>query len=512
MAPPLRTEVQFRERMAPSLQSVKVTMITASRTPFRIDLLAALLVAAALPGCETAIGPAQLDPLSDGYDLCAVSDWYGDGECDAGCAEPDPDCMPEECDEACADVCDAAWTGAAAPAVPDGCSADPVACDCGDAPVECPDVCEAECTGQPVPAVPEGCPVMDACDCADVLAAGDDPAPQSLTLPGSLSDTPCATADPADAEVSSVAGTEACLTAEAISRARRRRAVSLVMHVLRAPPINQYNYDKPGDVSRRLLVKQLRVLNRAYAHTSFKFKLTMITRTTSSKWFYANQDSREEAALKGKLHRGGPATLNVYTFYGGIGSWATFPWWVTAHPKSDGVMLSYRELPGGEVDAYNKGHILIHEVGHWLGLYHTFMFGCSKNRSDGLADTAAEASPAYGCKVGRDSCPGQRGADPIHNYMDYSNDSCTNQFTAGQRSRMKTMALGWRDLHARASVIAGSGGCGDGVCDGDEIDATCAADCGCSAAACVGIAPIGCYCDATCADTGDCCADADTCR
>jgi hypothetical protein len=468
----------------------------------RLAALVALLAAAA---CETSIGPGQSDPLSEAYDLCAESNWYGDGECDVGCAEPDPDCMPEECDDACADVCDATWSGEAAPEVPAGCTADPVACDCGEPPVECPDICEAQCSGLALPEVPDGCPVMDACDCTQVLPGSA--VSESLELPASGSDAPCATADPAEAT------SDARLSvSEILSAVRHRRSIPLIMHVLRAPPISRYYTEKPGNVPRRVLIKQMRVLNRAYAHSNFKFKLKMITRTTNKSWYYANKDSSDEGALKRTLHRGGPGTLNVYTFYGGIGSWATFPWNVVAHPKSDGVMLSYRELPGGEVARYNKGHILVHEIGHWLGLYHTFMFGCSRNQSDGLGDTAAEASAAYGCKVGRDSCPDQRGNDPIHNYMDYSDDSCTNQFTRGQRSRMKLMATGWRDASAQAAGDeGGGGGCGDSVCDGDETDSTCPVDCGCAAVSCNGIAPIGCYCDTTCAETGDCCADADSC-
>jgi len=54
--------------------------------------------------------------------------------------------------------------------------------------------------------------------------------------------------------------------------------------------------------------------------------------------------------------------------------------------------------------------------------------------------------------------------------------------------------------------------CGDDMCDGDETDANCRQDCGCSATStCDAVAPYGCWCDADCGATGDCCSDASTC-
>ena len=60
-----------------------------------------------------------------------------------------------------------------------------------------------------------------------------------------------------------------------------------------------------------------------------------------------------------------------------------------------------------------------------------------------MGDTAAQDSPTNGCPEGRDSCT-LPGLDPIHNYMDYSYDSCYDQFSAGQSTRTAQMWAAYR--------------------------------------------------------------------
>ncbi|KAL9614104.1 MAG: hypothetical protein Q9167_001389 [Letrouitia subvulpina] len=115
----------------------------------------------------------------------------------------------------------------------------------------------------------------------------------------------------------------------------------------------------------------------------------------------------------------------------------------------DGCSVLAASMPGGALDDYNEGKTAVHEVGHWFGLMHTFAgYSCAKdNAGDYMDDTPQEATQTDGCPVGKDSCPGSPGADPIANYMDYSSDGCYTGFTPNQQQRMsdvfRTMRNGY---------------------------------------------------------------------
>jgi hypothetical protein len=117
-------------------------------------------------------------------------------------------------------------------------------------------------------------------------------------------------------------------------------------------------------------------------------------------------------------------------------------------PTMDGVVLNYRAVPGSDVEKYNVGHVLAHETGHWLGLFHTFTGGCESPFNDLITDTPREALPTPGeyCPANRDSCPSSAGLDPIHNHMAYTADRCRTEFTSGQVAFMRFNMLLFRGV------------------------------------------------------------------
>jgi hypothetical protein len=157
-----------------------------------------------------------------------------------------------------------------------------------------------------------------------------------------------------------------------------------------------------GDVSDSRVAQQIDVLNQAFAGqqpkatnqtssaqatsaTPFRFVLMSIDRTQNSTWYTVGQGSTAERQMKTALRKGGANALNLYTanIGGGLLGWATFPWSYSGAPSQDGVVCLNASLPGGSAAGFNLGDTTVHEVGHWLGLYHTFQGGCASNTTGG---------------------------------------------------------------------------------------------------------------------------------
>jgi len=175
---------------------------------------------------------------------------------------------------------------------------------------------------------------------------------------------------------------------------------------------------------------------------------TGITRTTNNIWFTDTGDYWTTLAWDTNVY------MNVYTNTAGgfLGYVEDFPQSGIAGSNTDRIVIAWdafgRNAPRGA--PYDQGRTLTHEVGHYLGLAHVFFGGCASDSMPGcyttgdlVCDTAAQVTETGGCPGGQNSCAGG-GVDNIANYMDYSDDTCMNEFTPEQARRMRCSLENWR--------------------------------------------------------------------
>ena len=214
--------------------------------------------------------------------------------------------------------------------------------------------------------------------------------------------------------------------------------IDLVLHSLSGPA-------REGDLQESVIRRQIEVVNAAFGSAGLRFRLAEVRRYPDSAYFDACFPTLESGVqMKRELAVDPAHVVNVYAcrlLLPHIAGYGSLP---NEFPEDDarhGVVVDYGAFPGGAAPL-DLGHTLVHELGHYFGLLHTFQGGCD-GEGDFVADTPAEAEPAYGCQLGRDTCP-QQGTDPVTNFMDYSDDACTDHFTERQSARMRSLIAEFR--------------------------------------------------------------------
>lgn len=205
----------------------------------------------------------------------------------------------------------------------------------------------------------------------------------------------------------------------------KTKVIPVIMHVI--------EQNVPDDV----INEQMDVMNNSFALTGFRFELEKINFVNTDRWNGIDFGNSIERDMKSTLRMGDSATLNVYIMpsLGWLLGWATFPWDYDSRPEMDGVVIGRGTLPGGSTAPFNEGATLTHEVGHWMGLFHTFQGGCFGD-GDMVDDTPAQRSPTNGCPISQNSCSNDPRPDAVNNFMDYSDDACMTEFSQGQVVRM----------------------------------------------------------------------------
>ncbi len=215
-----------------------------------------------------------------------------------------------------------------------------------------------------------------------------------------------------------------------------------------------YRSDGVGNIPTSIIEAQMQVLNEDFGalagsmgsngfDVKIQFELAGITRTMNNGWF--TDSPADEYYYKTALSRDTKQFLNIYTNdAAGFLGYAYLPQ-TSAGNVYDGVVMLYRAVGGrnNSFYPYNQGRTLVHEVGHYLGLYHTFQDStCSNTYSTGdlIFDTNAENTPHFGCSQ-TFTCGT---ADPIKNYMNYTDDICMNRFSAEQANRAVCSLVNYR--------------------------------------------------------------------
>jgi Pregnancy-associated plasma protein-A/Secretion system C-terminal sorting domain len=178
-----------------------------------------------------------------------------------------------------------------------------------------------------------------------------------------------------------------------------------------------------------------------------------IIRHTSSRTEWGGKDDVKKPSRGGFAPWNASKYLNIYVcpIGNGVLGYASFP---GTPAELDGVVIDPIAFgtKGVARRPFNIGRTCVHEVAHWLNLYH--IWGDSSCGDDHCSDTPTQKEAHYGDIVNAtfSNCKGTQTRDMSMNFMDYVNDASMVMFTNGQKTRMQAILNG-----ERASILTSDG-------------------------------------------------------
>lgn len=251
--------------------------------------------------------------------------------------------------------------------------------------------------------------------------------------------------------------------AQRVSSSIGMRALSYEYYIIEVPVAFHIITNQKGDGlfpnMESIIHNQFLVINEVYNKFNISFKLLSIDTTVNDSWFYnaSYYRNKEDLVEMTSLLSINPSeVMNVFCLNPGVLGEAPYPWYSSLKTSMDYVIINFNTLPGSPniyKEIFNQGETLVHEVGHFLGLIHTFEGGadnCKSPNNDGCSiGDLVDDTPSQkicldtGCIETSDSCP-QPGYDPVKNYMGYNPDSCMSEMTPGQGERLIQCILKYR--------------------------------------------------------------------
>jgi hypothetical protein len=257
--------------------------------------------------------------------------------------------------------------------------------------------------------------------------------------------------------------------------------IPVVVHIVHNNSSNFIGGDNNPNISDAQIASQIEVLNNDYrrkvgtpgsntsavgADMGIEFYLARTdpqgqTSTGITRHYYAQQSSfdvyssTDGIALSNIAYWPADCYLNIWvtTLKSNYLGYTQFPASIVpdtlqglpsdTDERTDGSIIDYRNFgvvtTGSRARVYGTGRTATHEIGHWLGLIHTW--GDTFCGDDYVADTPQieSANQTTVCTDRFSNCGNGRVRNQIENYMDYSPDVCMNIFTFGQRARMRAV-------------------------------------------------------------------------